>query len=243
MLNTDQIQRELKQCASKEKARILQRFFKTGPGEYAEGDIFLGVMVPDTRKLAKKYARSSLRQIQFLLHSPLHEERLLALLILVAQFAQADTKAQDKIYGCYLKNTRYINNWDLVDVSAPQIVGAYLADKKRGALYTLARSRSLWERRIAVVATFYFIRKNDFRDILRIAKLLLPDTEALIHKAVGWMLREVGKRDRRALEKFLVRERQCMPRTMLRYALEHFSPSRRKQLLARVKQRQCDRKN
>ena len=214
--------------ANPERARISQRFFKTGPGEYGEGDQFIGLTVPQIRRLAHQYRHLSPIATQQLLQSPLHEERLLALVILVDAFAAADSLGQAQIYKIYRQSTRFINNWDLVDTSAPQIVGAFLWKRSRAPLRQLARSQNLWERRIAIIATFYLIRQDEFEPTLRIARQLLSDQEDLIHKAVGWMLREVGKRDPAAEEKFLREHYRQMPRTMLRYAIERF-PERHRQ--------------
>jgi 3-methyladenine DNA glycosylase AlkD len=210
---------------------MLQGFFKTGPGEYGEGDLFLGVVVPDIRRVAKEYQDSPLGVIKEILASRYHEERLFALLMLVHQFTKGDEALKKRIYGSYLRSTRYINNWDLVDLSAPNIVGTYLLDKSRKPLYAFAKSKVLWKRRIAVLATFSFIRKNDFDDALRIAKMLLKDDHDLLHKAVGWMLREIGKRDLRTEERFLMQHYKKMPRTMLRYAIERFPEGKRKAYL------------
>ncbi len=220
--------KDLQKHASKSKAKILQRFFKTGEGEYGEGDKFIGVVVPDTRKVAKKYQDLSLGDTKKLLKSPIHEERLLALLIMVSKFNKAQAEVQKKaIFKAYLANTKYINNWDLVDLSSPNIVGQYLSDKPKKILYDLSKSKNLWERRIAVVSTFQFIRNGHFGDLLRISKMLLNDKHDLIHKAVGWMLREVGKRDLKALEGFLKANYKKMPRTMLRYAIERLKEPKR----------------
>jgi 3-methyladenine DNA glycosylase AlkD len=223
--------KELRRYASKEKSRGLQRFFKTGKGEYAQGDIFIGVMVPFIRKVAQQFKDMPLNDTVKLLRSRIHEQRLLALFILVGQFNKGDAKAKDKIFKAYLANTKYINNWDLVDLSAPNIVGAFLLDKDRKLLYKLAQSRLLWERRIAVLATFAFIRQHQFGDVLRIAEVLLHDEHDLIHKAVGWMLREVGKRDKGVEELFLNNHAKIMPRTMLRYAIERFPENKRRKFL------------
>jgi len=231
MSRLNDAKKQLRKYADKEKAKLLLRFFKTGPGEYAQGDIFLGVMVPFTRKVLKEFPDLPLADVLKLLRSKIHEERLLALFILVHQFNKADTKAKEKIYKAYLANTRFINNWDLVDLSAPQIVGGFLIDKDRKILYKLAKSPLLWERRIAVLATFAFIKAGDFDDAFAIAKLLLGDKEDLIHKACGWMLREAGKRDARAEERFLLKYHKVMPRTMLRYAIERFPEAKRKLFL------------
>jgi 3-methyladenine DNA glycosylase AlkD len=226
-----QIQGRLRQFATGEKAKVLQRFFKTGPGEYGEGDVFLGVVVPDIRRVAKEFQNAPLDEITKLLASSVHEERLLALLMLVQAYARGGDSLQRKIYSLYLKNTKYINNWDLVDLSAPNIVGAYLLDKSRMPLYAFARSKNLWKRRIAILATFQFIKQNDFHDTLGISKLLLRDDHDLLHKAVGWMLREVGKRDVIAEETFLRLHYKKMPRTMLRYAIERFPEGKRRKIM------------
>jgi 3-methyladenine DNA glycosylase AlkD len=227
------IQARLRALGSPADAKFLAGFFKTGPGEYGEGDVFLGIRVPAVRQVAREFRGLSLPQVERLLHSPMHEERLAALVILVMQAAKADDAGRRRLYDLYMANTRYINNWDLVDVSAPRVVGIYLADKDRRPLRRLARSKLLWERRIAVLATFWFISLGEFDDSLRIAEMLLEDREDLIHKAVGWMLREVGKRDTAVLEAFLARHRLRMPRTMLRYAIERFAPAKRQALMRR----------
>jgi len=210
---------------------VLRSFFKTGPGEYAEGDIFLGVTVPVLRKLAGQFKDIELRSAVELLRSSIHEERLLALLILILKYRSSSEKDREKIYRIYLENTRYINNWDLVDVTAKHIVGDYLRDKDKSVLYKLARSALLWDRRIAILATFNFIENNQFEETIKISELLLCDRHDLIHKAVGWMLREVGKRSLKTEENFLKIHHRSMPRTMLRYAIERFpEPKRRKYL-------------
>ncbi len=206
-------------------------FFKSGPGEYGEGDCFLGVRVPEVRAVAKlDDGRSAVTE---LLQSKWHEERLLALLILVRRFERGDNAVRKSVYEFYLSETRWINNWDLVDVSAYKVVGAWLLDRNRAPLRKLASSQCLWERRIAVISTFAFIRAGDVGDTFSLAKKLLSDPHDLMHKACGWMLREAGKRDVRALENFLDENRTRMPRTMLRYAIEKFPESRRKQYLAK----------
>ncbi|MDD9954054.1 MAG: DNA alkylation repair protein [Candidatus Woesearchaeota archaeon] len=217
------VEQELKQLADPEKAAFSQRFFRTGKGEYAEGDVFLGITVPKQRAVAKQYADLSRRAVKKLLTSKIHEHRLTALYILVGQYAN-DKK---RTYDFYMQHLHCINNWDLVDSSAYKIVGEHLLDKERTVLYTLARSRNLWERRIAMISTYAFIRKNDFADALAIAELLVDDEHDLIHKAVGWMLREIGKRDLTAEERFLKKHYTTMPRTMLRYAIEKFTPAQR----------------
>jgi 3-methyladenine DNA glycosylase AlkD len=231
MSRLGQAKKHLRENADRQKARISRGFFKTGPGEYGEGDIFLGLTVPFVRGAVKQFQDLPLSDAIKLLRSKIHEERLLALLILVRQFSEGDVKAKERIYKAYLANTKFINSWDLVDLSAPQIVGGFLTDKNRQILYRLANSPLLWERRIAVLATFYFIRIGEFDDAFGIAKCLLFDKEDLIHKACGWMLREVGKRDADAEEKFLRNNCQVMPRTMLRYAIERFPENRRKAYL------------
>jgi len=190
-----ELKKDLKKAGDPQKKIVLQRFFKTGKGEYGEGDIFLGVTVPDSRKIAKKYRGLSLSEVETLLHSTIHEERLVALLILVEKYNQGDEK--EKIYRLYLKNTKNINNWDLVDLSAEKIVGRHLIEGEKKILYQLARSKDLWERRIAIMSTYFFIKNNRYDDTLKIAEVLLEDRHDLIHKAVGWMLREVGKRDKK----------------------------------------------
>ena len=230
------LKKDLRRDASKEKARILSGFFKTGKGQYGEGDVFLGVTVPKARIIARKYAEISFGDIKKLLDSPIHEERLVALLILVEQYKEGDVNMREKIFEFYIKNLKRANNWDLVDLSADKILGAHLfsAPKKmRALLNKLAQSKNLWERRSAVVATFYFIKKGDFAPTLAIVKQLLRDEHDLIHKSAGWMLREVGKRDLSALENFLLENKryQSMPRTMLRYAIERFPETKRKKYL------------
>jgi len=225
------IRKQLRKAADKDKAKILQRFFKTGPGEYGEGDIFLGISVPVLRKLSKECDGMPLNETMQLLNSTIHEERLIALLLLVRIFSKGDGAIRKKIYDIYLKNTKHINNWDLVDLTAPNIVGTYLINKSKKPLYTLAKSNNLWKRRIAIMATFSFIRRNDFDDTLKISHILLTDEHDLIHKAVGWMLREVGKRSPATEEHFLKQHYRKMPRTMLRYAIERLPEARRRKYL------------
>jgi 3-methyladenine DNA glycosylase AlkD len=221
---------DLQKVAWADKAEFLPRFFKCGPGEYGAGDIFLGVVVPEQRKIAKKYSALDLSEIKKLLENKFHEARLTALLILVEQFGKADAKQKKAIFNFYLKNTKKINNWDLVDLSAPKIVSAYLLENKseRKILYKLAKSKNLWERRIAIIGTYAFIRDKQFEDTFKISELLLADKHDLIHKAVGWMLREAGNRNLGAEEKFLQKHYRAMPRTMLRYAIEKFPEQKRK---------------
>lgn len=225
------IKKELRAAADTSQAPVLARFFKTGKGEYAEGDRFLGVMVPAQRRIAKKYRDIPLRQVQTLLRSQFHEERLTALFILVHLFENGDEVMRKRVYSLYLRSVAFINNWDLVDTSAPHIVGAYLFKRSRIMLYHLAKSSFLWERRMAILATQYFIRKGDYDDTLKIAEMLVADKHDLIHKAVGWMLREVGNRSLATEEKFLREHAAHMPRTMLRYAIEKFPEAKRKKYL------------
>lgn len=222
------IEKNLQRLANPEQAKILQRFFKTGKGQYGEGDIFLGIKVPEQRKVAKKYLDLSLKEIQEMLSSKIHEHRLTSLFILIEKYKKSNDNEKKKIFDFYLKKTKNINNWDLVDLSAPNIAGDYLSDKSRGILYKLAKSKNLWERRIAIVSTYAFIRNNQFEDTLKISEILLNDKHDLIHKAVGWMLREVGKRNQAIEEEFLKKHYQTMPRTMLRYSIERFSEGKRK---------------
>jgi len=230
-MTSSQIQKRLRQFATKEKAALLQRFFKTGPGQYGEGDKFLGVVVPDLRKVMKEFRDAPLAEVTHLLRSEWHEDRMLALLVLVDQFERGDEALRDQIYSLYRKNTRYINNWDLVDLSAPVIVGGFLLERDKDILFKLARSANLWERRIAVMATFCFIRKGIYDCTLAITEMLLSDREDLIHKAAGWMLREIGKRDKACEQDFLKDHYHNMPRTMLRYAIEKFSSHEREDYL------------
>jgi len=203
-------------------------------GEYGEGDVFVGVTVPELRKLAKEYKTITLKEVKHLLRSPIHEERLLSLFLLIHRYSKGDEPEKKRIFELYLKNTNFINNWDLVDSSAGHIVGAFLFNKSKKPLYDLVKSDNLWERRISIISTFYFIKNNQFSDTLKISKILLPDKEALIHKAVGWMLREVGKRDISIEEPFLKKHYKNMPRTMLRYAIEKF-PELKRQLYLKGK--------
>ncbi len=275
-MNYSKLSRELRRIANPQKAKILQRFFKTGIGEYGEGDVFLGITVPQSRKIAIKFKDLPFPKVVELLKSKTHEERLIALLVLVFNFNRGDEKEQKKIYEFYLKNTNYINNWDLVDLSADKIVGGYLLNSgstrllndssilskanlfslhenllensksaarfkssfRKGfhphfaILLRLAKSKNIWERRIAMIATYYFIKSNKFDETLGIAKILLKDKHDLIHKAVGWMLREVGKRDLRAELEFLNKHYKKMSRTMLRYAIEKLTEKLRQSYLA-----------
>jgi 3-methyladenine DNA glycosylase AlkD len=225
------IRKKLQQLGSEEKAKVLKRFFKTGPGEYAENDVFIGVRVPELRKLVKEYPNITIEEVIQFLRSLIHEERMFALLILVRKYSKGNETEKKRIYELYLKHTKFINNWDLVDGSAQYIVGAFLMNKSKKPLYRLAKSSSLWERRIAVLSTFYFIQHHHFSEALKISEILLTDEQDLIHKAVGWMLREIGKRDITAEETFLKKYYKNMPRTMLRYAIERFPESKREKYL------------
>lgn len=223
-----QLRKQFRACGNAKDARALAWFFKTGPGEYAEGDVFLGIRVPAVRRFTRAAAALGLGELKALLHSKYHEERLLALLGMVRVYEKGDGKTRAAVVDLYLGNTKHINNWDLVDLSAPNILGNWLLDRPRGLLESLAGSASLWERRIAVLSTFALIRKGQFEDALRVCRLLLCDPHDLIHKACGWMLREVGKRDEKVLESFLEAHSARMPRTMLRYAIERMPEARRK---------------
>jgi 3-methyladenine DNA glycosylase AlkD len=226
-VSANELRRALRFSASAAQAKLLQRFFKTGPGEYGAGDVFLGVRVPAIRKLVPHADTLKPSELRRLLRSRFHEERLLALLILVRRFQRGDEAIRRGAFDLYLAETRHVDNWDLVDLTAPHIVGAWLIDKDRSLLDSLAASTLLWERRIAVLATSAFIRRGQLDDTLRLCARLLSDPHDLIHKACGWMLREVGKRDARVLENFLERHAARMPRTMLRYAIERLPESRR----------------
>jgi 3-methyladenine DNA glycosylase AlkD len=231
-MNVATLRQRLRAHASAKDAAILQLFFKTGPGEYGEGDVFIGVRVPAMRRVCRECGDDvSVATVEQLLRSQVHEDRALALMLLVSAFGRGDEREQKAIYDRYLANTRYINNWDLVDLSAPSIVGGWLSARSRAPLRRLARSASLWERRIAIVATQAFIRRDELEDTLEIADLLIHDEHDLIHKAVGWMLREVGKRDGVVLRTWLRPRHTHMPRTMLRYAIERFPESERRRYL------------
>jgi 3-methyladenine DNA glycosylase AlkD len=225
------IQRELESLGDASRVPILQRFFKTGPGEYAAGDRFRGIRVPVLRRMARKYQDVSLAEAAHLLQSGFHEDRLLALFIMIRHYYRRDQVRRDEIHRFYLEHTRLVNNWDLVDASAPHLLGHYLADHPDNTLTRLAASADLWERRMAIIATFHFIRQGNFDETLRIAGLLLADPEDLIHKAVSWMLREVEKRQTAVAEAFLQSHYRKMPRTMLRYAIERLPETRRQAYL------------
>lgn len=230
----DKINKELKTKSSAKRAKASAWYFKTGKGEYAEGDKFLGLKMADQRKIAKNFAfLISVKDIvKFLQSSKFHEQRMVALLMLCLKYKKADPIEQKEIFTAYLANTRFVNNWDLVDITCRDIVGCYLFNKNRKVLYNLALSKNLWERRIAIISTFYFISKNELADTFKIAKILLCDQHDLIHKAVGWALREAGKKDVKMLKEFLNEHVSKMPRTMLRYAIEKFPKAERKRYLS-----------
>jgi 3-methyladenine DNA glycosylase AlkD len=229
-MTAEEIKKEINALGNKNRAEILQRYFKTKSGEYGEGDLFLGLTVPEQRKIAKKYKDLPLDQVVELIQSRYHEHRLTGLFILTDQFKNADEPGKATIYNLYLQNTIYVNNWDLVDATAPKIVGEYLLDKpaEREVLYHLAHSENLWERRIAIMATNTFIRHKMFGDAEKISAILVKDSHDLIHKAVGWMLREIGKKDQTREEKFLKEHHHTMPRTMLRNAVEKFGIAKKR---------------
>ena len=222
MASLKEILKDFEKLKDPLKAVNLSRFFKTGKGQYSEGDIFLGIKVPEQRKLARKYSDLTIQDIQTLLQSGVHEQRLTALLILIIKYTKSDPSQKKEIFDFYLKNTKYINNWDLVDLSAPNIIGHILSDKDKSVLLKMAKSSDLWEKRIAMLSTYYFIKNRDFKTTLEIAEISLNDKHDLIHKAVGWMLREIGKRNQKTEESFLRVHYKTMPRTMLRYAIEKF---------------------
>ena len=231
MTTAKQVQDEFRALGDAEIAAHSARFFKTGEGEYGAGDKFLGIRVPETRRFARCHRELPPRTVGALLKSKYHEERLLAVLVLVVRYERGDEAERARVFETYLSMRRFVNNWDLVDSSAHKIVGPQLIDGDRSLLYELAASDDLWDRRIAIMSTYHFIREGEFSDTLRIAELLLDDEEDLIHKAVGWMLREVGNRDRKAEETFLRKHYRDMPRTMLRYSIEKFPERTRKAYL------------
>ncbi len=226
-MDIEELKKSLNKLANPVQAKILQGFFKTGVGEYGEGDIFLGISMPTQRENAKNYAGLNLSKIKELLESDIHEHRMAAIIILVEKYQKANDEEKANIANFYLKNAKRINNWDLVDVSAPKILGDFLLDKDKKVLYDFAKSKNLWEKRIAIISTFGFIRKEKFYDALSISEILLNDSHDLIHKAVGWMLREIGNRDIDVEEEFLKKYYKTMPRTMLRYAIEKFDEEKR----------------
>ena len=225
---TNQIYNALLALSDEEKKIVLPRFFKTGKGQYGEGDKFLGVTVPNIREVAKEFSNVSFNVIKELIHSPWHEMRMCALLILVNNSRKEVTQ---NIFDFYLSQTKYINNWDLVDLSAPQIVGRYLLDKNRDTLYKLSESNLLWDNRIAIVSTLTFIRNNDLDDTYKLSLKMMHHKHDLMHKSIGWMLREAGKRDAKRLYDFVNKYKTIMPRTMLRYSIEKFDADTRKELM------------
>lgn len=232
-MNAASAVKALKAKARPEKIAVYRNFFKTGPGEYGEGDRFIGVTVPDTRLTAEAFAALPMSGIKKLMASPVHEVRMLGLFILVGRYEKGGEKEKEAAYRFYLAHTRHVNNWDLVDGSAHYIVGPHLLNKSKAPLFRLARSKNLWERRVAIISTFHFIRQNRFEETLKLSEMLLSDAHDLMHKAVGWMLREVGKRDSRTLERFLRTHAHRMPRTALRYAIERFPETKRRAYLNR----------
>ncbi|MPR33856.1 DNA alkylation repair protein [Salmonirosea aquatica] len=228
----ENIRAALAQLADESRAVQVARFFQTGPGQYAEGDVFWGISNPEVRKVARQWQHLEFEAVENLLRDPVHECRFAALLIWVRQYPKASEAQRQAIFESYLAHLEYINNWDLVDLSARDIVGRHLFDKDRSVLYDLAQRSHLWSQRVSLIATFYFIRKNQFADFLALAELLLSHEHHLIHKAIGWMLRETGKRDLDVMEEFLHRHIERLPRTSLRYAIEHLPPFRRQYYLS-----------
>ena len=226
-----ELQKKIKELGSPEVSKTMQLFFKTGKGEYGEGDIFAGLKVPSQRKLAREFRDLSLTDLKILLNSPVHEERLISLFILIDKYGKGDKQGKEAIFSFYLKNRKGINNWDLVDLSAPKIIGKHLLNKDKSLLFKFALSKNLWERRISVSSTYEFIKNNEFDLALQISEMLLKDKHDLIHKAVGWMLREIGKRDLQTEESFLKIHYKKMPKTMLCYAIEKFPETKRKKYL------------
>lgn len=226
-MNYLELKQTVKDHSNKELGIFLQRFFKTGKGEYGEGDIFAGIKVPVSRKIANQFKDLTFQDLQKIIKSKIHEERLIALFILVARYKKGSLKEREQIFNFYLKNIRYVNNWDLVDLSAEKIIGAFLIDKDKSLLFDLVKSSNVWERRIAIMSTFHFIKAHQFAATLKISEMLLKDKHDLIHKAAGWMLREIGKRNIEAEELFLQKYYHDMPRTMLRYAIEKFPENKR----------------
>jgi len=228
----ENLRKRIRAEANEKHAKTMQWFFKTKPGEYGAGDVFLGIKVPVQRKIAKEYVSLNFNELRQLLNSKVHEERLIALLILVNKYSRANEREKEKIYNFYIRNRKAVNNWDLVDLSAPKIVGAYLFSRNKNILFEFAESGSLWERRTAILSTFTFIKEGELETTFKISDILLNDKEDLIHKAVGWMLREAGKINIKAEEKYLKDRYKKMPRTMLRYAIEKFPEQKRKKYLS-----------
>lgn len=234
MRTATDVKKELQRHASREKAATYQRFFKTGPGQYGEGDVFIGLTVPEQRKVAKQFQELPVKEIVKLLESDVHEHRMTALIIMTMQFTAGNDTKKKEIYDTYIARREHINNWDLIDITTPRIVGEYLLDKPRDILYTLAKG-GLWEKRIAILATFTFMKRGEKEDVLRLAEMYLPERDDLTHKATGWMLRELGKRvGEDELETFLQKHYDNIPRTTLRYAIERFPEPKRKRYLKGV---------
>jgi len=231
-MNLTKFRKKIKEESNREQAKSLKWFFKTGVGEYGEGDVFAGIKMPVQRKIAKEFKNLDYDNIKELVGSKIHEERMIGLLILQGRYEKGNEKEKEKIFKFYIRNRKGINNWDLVDISAPKIVGEHLLNRDKKLLYQFAHSKNLWERRIAILSTFTFIRAEKFEPTFKISDILLDDDHDLIHKAVGWMLREIGKRDLSAEEKFLKSRYKEMPRTMLRYAIEKFPEVKRKKYLS-----------
>ena len=235
-MTAEEVRKDINHIANPDKAQILQRFFKTGPGQYGEGDIFWGIQVPHTREIVKRYRNLPLAEIGLLIADPVHEVRMAGALLLVENYKMADQSDKERCYNFYISQAKRFNNWDLVDLTCPQVVGAWLLDKDRQQLYDFAYSSNLWEQRISIISTFYFLRKGDFKDTFETAKILLNHPHDLIHKAVGWMLREVGKRNQNAETEFLTENDRFrkMPRTMLRYAIEKYPEDQRQAFLKKI---------
>ena len=234
-MNYKIIKKELKRFSNKDKAHTLQYFFKTGKGQYGEGDVFIGVTSPEMQQIAKKYYETiSLAEVKQLLYSKIHEERLTALFLLVYKYQKIKSpKEKKEVCEFYLKNLKQVNNWDLVDISCYKIVGDYLYNhvKNKKILYKLAESKNMWEQRVSIVSTMYFVRKNDLKDTIKLSEMLLNHKHDLMHKAVGWLLREVGKKDEKLLKKFLKKHYDDIPRTTLRYSIERMEEKERKKYL------------
>jgi 3-methyladenine DNA glycosylase AlkD len=230
-IRLNELKSTIRNNADKNHAKSMQWFFKTGKGEYGEGDKFLGLKVPLQRKIARKFIDIDLSDLQQLICSEIHENRLISLLILVDKYKKTDEKGKEKVYKFYLKNRNHINNWDLVDLSAPKIIGEHLLNRNKEILYKYAQSKNLWKKRIAILSTFTFIKNKNLKTTLELSDILLYDEHDLIHKSVGWMLREVGKMNMKVLEDYLKPRYNKMPRTMLRYAIEKFSEQKRKKYL------------
>ncbi|MBR9675623.1 DNA alkylation repair protein [Candidatus Woesearchaeota archaeon] len=226
-MSYEKIVNELEDQSDEERKHSSKWFFKTGPGEYGEGDVFIGLTMPQIRKTAKKYKETGFEDVKKLISNKVHEYRMTGYLILTYKYEKADDDLRREIYEFYIKNRNGLNNWDLIDVTTPKIVGLFLLDKDRSILYEFAKSNDLWEKRIAVLSTFTFIKNGEFEDAIKISEILLKDSHDLIHKAVGWMLREIGKKDEKRLTNFLDKYATKMPRTMLRYSIEKFEENKR----------------